>query len=77
MYLEAKTWQTTPSELFNIDDRYVAYCLDEAVAMIGNWISHELDKITGKNQRQIEARRELALKRLLGKSPRFKSPPTK
>lgn len=77
MFLEAKTWQKTPSELFNIDDRYVAYCLDEAVAMIGNWITHELESITGKNQRQTEARREQALKRLLGNHPRFKSPPTK
>jgi hypothetical protein len=46
--------------------------------MIGNHISYELDKIDGKNARQIEGRRQTALRRLLGKAPQFKAPiPTK
>lgn len=78
VYLEAKTWNRRPSELFDIEDEYVAYCFDEAVALIGNFITGELEKIEGKNVKQIEGRRQAALARLLGQRPKFKEPiPTK
>ncbi len=78
LYLESRTWRTTPSQMFEIDDRYVAYCFDEAVAIIGNHISYQLDKVEGKTQKQIEGRRNAVLNRMLGLSPKFKSPiPTK
>jgi hypothetical protein len=80
VFLEAKTWRRTPSELFSIDDPYVAYCLDEAVAMIGGWITGELEKVEGKTQKAVEVRREFVLKRLLtkGSGARFQTPtPTK
>lgn len=72
--MEARTWRKTPSEMFEVEDRYVAYCFDEAVAIIGNHISHELDKVDGKNSRQIESRRKAVLNRLLGFAPKYKSP---
>lgn len=74
VYLESRTWRTKPSNLFGIADEYVAYCLDEAVAMVGNHITNELEKIQGKNGRQIEGRRQAALNRMLGKVPQFKTP---
>lgn len=76
VFLESKTWRRTPSELFGIDDQYVSFCLNEAVAMIGNWITHELEKVEGKNAKAIEARREQILKRLLagGEAARFQAP---
>lgn len=80
VFLEAKTWRRTPSELFSIEDPYVAYCLDEAVSMIGSWIMGELEKVEGKTPQAVQARRELVLKRLLtkGSGARFQTPtPTK
>lgn len=36
----AKRWRTRPSELMDIDDPYVAYCLDEACA----YIAEQMDR---------------------------------
>lgn len=51
-----------------ITDEYVAYCFDEAVGEFGNYISAELEKVEGKDSKQIEARQEMRLKTLLGVS---------
>jgi hypothetical protein len=34
LVLTARQWRTRPSELLDIDDPYVAYCVDEACAYI-------------------------------------------
>lgn len=74
VFQEAKTWGKTPSELFAIEDGYLAYCLNEAVAMLGNHIQGTLEKITGKTADQIEGRRRAALRRLLGQASMFRAP---
>ena len=48
-----------------ITDEYVAYCFDEAVSEWGNWIRGELDKIDGNNAKQIQARQQAVLMKLL------------
>jgi hypothetical protein len=72
----AKTYKVRPSELFGIEDAYVAYCFDEAVAVWGLHVTSELEAIDGKNAKQIEARREKKFNELMGMKPekQFRDP---
>ena len=77
LYNHAKTWGVRPSELLDIDNPYIAYCLDEAVATFGNGVSNELESVEGKSKSQVNQRRRAVLGKLL-KLPdevRFKKPP--
>lgn len=70
MYVQAKTWKTRPSELLGIDDPYLAYCVDEAISDFGNYVSEELNKVKGKDEKAIAGKQELVLKGLLGDDPK-------
>jgi hypothetical protein len=48
-----------------IDDDYIAYCLDQVVGEFGSYVRHELEKVQGKTDKEVEGRRELMLRRLL------------
>jgi hypothetical protein len=39
------------------ENSYVAYCVDEAVVTFGNYITTELEKVKGKNEKQVERKR--------------------
>lgn len=59
-----------------IEDRYVAFCFDQAVASWGNYVTNEVDKIEGKNEKQVATKRRNKLMQLL-EAPdekRFRSP---
>lgn len=74
LFQDAKTWNVRPSELVDIDEPYLAYCFDTAVADFGNDVVAALESVEGKTQSQIEGRRKLVLKKKLGKSSPFKNP---
>lgn len=59
----AKTWQTRPSQLLNIDNDWQAFCLDRAVATFGNALKAELDSVEGKNNKEIQRKRESILRK--------------
>lgn len=63
-YNLAKTWKTRPSELLFIEDQYQAFCLDEAVAFLGNGIMNMLDEVTG-DPSFLEFKRQQILARVL------------
>jgi hypothetical protein len=65
VYTTAKTYSCRPSELLGIDDTYVAYCLDNAVAEFGAYVSNELEKVEGKTAKSTSKKREAKLKQLL------------
>lgn len=72
MYLQAKTWNKRPSELLGIEDRYVAFCLDSAIAELGWYIEDELDKVQSKTEKGRKAAREAKLRALLSDKPQTK-----
>lgn len=69
LYLDSKTWAVRPSQLLDISDSYVAYCLDEAVALLGNEVSAALDKCDGKTRGQIESKQQKVLNQMVGSTP--------
>lgn len=77
LYNHAKTWGVRPSELLDLHDPYVAYCLDEAVATFGNGVVQELDSVEGKTSRDISRKRKAILGKLLQlpDEMRFRAPP--
>jgi len=68
--------------MLGIDNDYYAYCLDEVVGLWGSHVTSELEKIEGKNDKDVKRKRERKLLSLL-QAPdevRFKQmrrPPTK
>jgi hypothetical protein len=66
--VDAKTWSCRPSDLLNIQDDYVAYCLDQAVAYFGRTLESELEKAGSgaKNESEAEWKRKAVLERFLG-----------
>lgn len=81
LYRQATTWRTRPSDLLAIEDRYVAYCLDEAVAMFGNALTGELESVHEKTAKKSEQKRQRILDKWLGTESnagqRFKDPARK
>lgn len=57
MYQNSQLWNCRPSNLAAIDDDYVAFCFDEAVAAWGSYITKELEKIKGKKEKDVERKR--------------------
>ena len=81
LFSNARTWRCRPSELLNIEDDYVAYCLDEAIGYFGTQLEYELDKVSSgkesKGERAAKQKRQAVLDRVLGKNadkPRFADP---
>jgi len=61
----AKTWGVRPSTLMDMEQPYYAYCFDEAVAMFGNHVVHELEKVEGKTEKEVTRKRHNKLMQLL------------
>jgi hypothetical protein len=51
--------------MLGVTDPYEAFCIDEAIVTFGNWVKYELEKVKGKNEKELEGRRLLLLRRLL------------
>ena len=51
--------------MLGIDNDYYAYCLDEAVSMWGSHVTSELEKIEGKNDKDVRRKRERKLLALM------------
>lgn len=47
---------------------YGAYCLNEAVYVVGTHITNEMDKVKGKNEKQVQRGRQRVLDRYLSDS---------
>lgn len=58
----------------NVDDPYVAYCLDSAVATFGLALSAELNLVEGKNAKEIQKKQQRILDRWLGNPIRYREP---
>lgn len=74
LYIQAKTWSTRPSHILGIMDSYVAYCIDEAVALFGNTIADELSEIEDKNPKKAAQKQERYLHQRLGIPLKFRDP---
>lgn len=48
-----------------VADSYGAYCLNEAVYVVGTHVQNELDKVKGKNDKAIQRGRQRVLDRYL------------
>lgn len=55
-----------PSELLDVTDPYMAFCVDEAVMVGAQLIEDELEKITHKKPKVQAQRRQTKLAQLLG-----------
>jgi hypothetical protein len=77
LYNSAKTWGSRPSELLGITETYQAYCLDQAVAMFGNYVENRLANVDDKDPKKAEKKREALLESILTGKPgkRFAEPP--
>ena len=65
MYNQAKAWNTRPSQLAGIEQEYYAYCFDEAIGAWGTYVTNELEKIEGKNDKEVSRKRHNRLLQLL------------
>lgn len=65
--MDAKTWNCRPSDLLDIEDGYVAYCLDQAVGYFGRHLEAELEKAGSgaKNDQEAEWKRKLVMDRYM------------
>ncbi len=61
MYNHAKLWAVRPSELLDLDDPYAAYCLDEAVAYLGNTVQSELNGVEASSRADGDRQTQLIL----------------
>lgn len=66
LYQDAQTWHCRPSDLLSIQDDYVAYCVDTAVAYLGRAIQAELDGVEAKSKADGIAKRKIILARFFG-----------
>lgn len=75
MFQNAQLWSTRPSDLAGIDDPYLAFCFDDAVATWGNYVTQELEKIKGKKEKDVERKRHNRFLQLMDApdSVRFRS----
>jgi hypothetical protein len=55
--------------MVGIEDSYRAYCFDEAIGTWGNYVSHEVEKIDGKDSKSVERKRHNKLLQLLDVAP--------
>ena len=70
LWHKSKAIGVRPSELINLDDGYVAYCLDEAVIFFGLQLEHMLEEAgqgkVGKEERKAKAARERVINKVFG-----------
>lgn len=68
-YNLAKLYNCRPSDLYAIDDKYVALCFDQAVGHVGMTIQNELDAVEGKKAAEIKAKQQIILDGYFGIEP--------
>lgn len=76
----AKTWNSRPSELLNIESDWTAFCLDRAIATFGNALKAELEGVEGKNAKTVQSKREQVLRNWIPEARatrKFKDPMTR
>lgn len=69
LWVKAKNLSQRPSQLLNIEDSYVAYCLDEAVTFFGLSLENKLEEAghkQSKEERKAKAARDQVLDRIFG-----------
>lgn len=71
----SKTWNYRPSEILNIEQPYIAYCIDNAVATFGRSLEAELNKVEGKTDKQRDAKRQRILAIWLDEPVKYRDPP--
>lgn len=57
LFQNAQLWSCRPSNLAGVDDPYLAFCFDDAIAAWGNYVTKELEKIKGKKEKDVERKR--------------------
>lgn len=65
--MTAERWKVPPSRLLGVSDKYLAFCLDECIALVMGWIEGEMEKVKGKNEAAVKRGRETKLRQLLSK----------
>lgn len=66
----ASQFQSRPSELLGVSDKYAAYCLDEAVYFFGSHVESELHRVAaGKKSEEAARARKDMLTQLLYDPP--------
>lgn len=65
LYNQAKLWNTRPSQLVGVTQEYQAYCFDEAVGSWGTYVTNELEKLEGKNEKEVSRKRHNRLLQLI------------
>ncbi len=63
LHRTAKTYGIRPSKLLNISDEWAAYCLDNAIALFGNFVegkqldkSFDLDDFLSEKKSSLESK---------------------
>lgn len=74
LYQTAKSFMVRPSELLNVQDRYAAYCLDNACGEFGRSLENELSNIEGKNKKEIAVKSDRVMRRWLDLPARYRDP---
>lgn len=76
LYKLAKTWVVRPSDLLNVKDDYIAFCIDEAVATFGDEIEAELQdaRDDAKTKAQALLAQQQVLSRYIGIRPKYRDP---
>lgn len=73
LFQDSKLWGVRPSSLLDIQNSYEAYCFDEAISSFGTRITNEIEKIDGKNEKDVARKRQRKLTQLLGMKQEYKS----
>lgn len=68
LYRLAKACFCRPSDLLGVEDRYTAFCLDEAIILWGETLEAELERVTekAKSRKSAEGKQKLILEKWLG-----------
>lgn len=60
--------------MLRVPDPYAAFCLDSAIAEWGRAVESALDRIEGKNAKEINMKRSNELRDWLGLPKQYKNP---
>ncbi len=69
----AKEWQSRPSDLLAVKDRYVAYCLDEALSHFGKEVEEAMQNVKGKTEAIKRGKAENVLRSYMGLDPKYRN----
>lgn len=76
-YRQAHEWRCRPSDLFDIEDRRLAYQFDQAVWMFGGALQSELDAVEGKTKQERQRKTDAIIQRWIPEAKgkrKFKDP---